>query len=166
MANANIRKEKEAIVAEISDKLKNAKGTVIVEYRGLSVAEITELRNKLRDEKIEMQVYKNTLSSLASKDAGYADLDKYLTGPNAFVFGMEDEVAAARVLADFAKTHKALVLKAGTLDGKVIDTAMVQEIASIPGREGLLTQLAAGLLQPLKEVAIGLNMLEESHLGK
>lgn len=165
MANKDIRKEKEAIVSEIVDKLKASKGTVVVEYRGLTVAEVTDLRNKLRDEKIEMQVYKNTLSSRAAKDAGYADLADHLTGPNAFVFGMEDEVAAARILAEFAKTHEALKLKAGTLEGKVIDQAVLNELAAIPGREGLLTQLAAGLLQPLKEVAIGLNMLEESHLA-
>ena len=108
--NQAVLESKKNVVTEISDKFKNSGSTVVAEYRGLSVAEVTELRRKLREEGVEMKIYKNTLASLAADAADLGDLKSVLTGPNALVFG-QDETAASRVLAQFAKKHKALVLK-------------------------------------------------------
>lgn len=150
--NQDVLKSKQGIVAEISDKFKNSSSTVVAEYRGLDVAEVTELRRTLRAEGVEMKVYKNTLAAKAADDAGYGDLKNDLTGPNALVFG-SDETAAARVLAKFAKKHKALVLKGGIVEGKVIDADTVKELSALPNREGMLSMLLSVLNAPVSSFA-------------
>ena len=111
--NQAIIDSKKQVVAEITEKLQASQSAVVCEYRGLSVAEVTELRRKLRSENVELKVYKNTMVSRAANDLGYGELDDALTGPNAIAFGTEDAVAPARVLVEFAKKHKALVVKSG-----------------------------------------------------
>ena len=150
--NQNVLKSKQGIVSEIADKFKNSSSTVVAEYRGLSVAEITELRRSLRAEGVEMKVYKNTLAAKAADEAECGDLKNILTGPNALVFG-SDETAAARVMAKFAKTHKALVLKGGIVEGTVIDEKMVSELAALPNREGMLSMLLSVLTAPVSGFA-------------
>lgn len=144
---------KAQIVTEISDKLKNAQSAVLVEYRGLSVAEATELRRNLRAEGVEFKVYKNKLMQRAAEDAGFADLNESLVGPNAIAFGNDDAVAPARILANFAKEHEALVIKAGIMEGKVLSLEEVQEIATLPSREGLYSMLLAMFKEPVAKVA-------------
>ena len=122
---------KQLVVNEISDKLENSKSTVVVEYRGLTVAEVTELRRKLRAEDVEMKVYKNTLVARAAEGLGYSDIKATLEGPNAVVFGHSDAVAPARILADFAKKHKALVLKGAIVEGKVLNDKEVVELSKL-----------------------------------
>ena len=107
--NQTVLESKQGVVSEIKEKFTNSSSTIVAEYRGLSVAEVTELRRALRAEGVELKVYKNTLASKAAEDAGYGDLKDCLTGPNALAFG-GDETGAARVMAKFAKKHKALVL--------------------------------------------------------
>lgn len=150
--NQDVLKSKQSVVSEIADKYKNSSSTVVAEYRGLSVAEITELRRSLRAEGVEMKVYKNTLAAKAADEAGYGDLKENLTGPNAIVFG-SDETAAARVMAKFAKKHKALVLKGGIVEGKVIDSETVAELAKLPNREGMLSMLLSVLNAPVSSFA-------------
>ena len=150
--NQDVLKSKQSIVSEIADKYKNSSSTVVAEYRGLSVAEITELRRSLRAEGVEMKVYKNTLAAKAADEAGFGDLKENLTGPNAIVFG-SDETAAARVMAQFAKKHKALVLKGGIVEGKVIDAQAVTELAQLPNREGMLSMLLSVLNAPVSSFA-------------
>ena len=158
--NQAVLENKKNVVTEISDKFKNSGSTVIAEYRGLSVAEVTELRRKLREENVEMKVYKNTLASLAADAAGLSDLKDVLTGPNALVFG-PDETAASRVLAQFAKKHKALVLKGGVVEGKVVDLDTIKELSALPNREGMLSMLLSVLQAPVSQFARAVNAVAE-----
>ena len=162
--NQAVLESKKNTVAEISDRFKKSGSTVIAEYRGLSVAEVTELRRKLREENVEMKVYKNTLASLAAEDAGLGDLKNVLTGPNALVFG-PDETAASRVLAGFAKKHKALILKGGVVEGKVVDLETIKELASLPNREGMLSMLLSVLQAPVSQFARAVNAVAEARGG-
>lgn len=159
--NQTVLEGKKTVVSEIEDKLKNSGSTVVAEYRGLSVAEITELRRALRSEGVEMKVYKNTLATIAADNAGFGELNESLTGPNALAFG-QDETAAARVLAKFAKDHEALVLKAGIVEGKVVDTDTIKELSSLPNREGMLSMLLSVLQAPVSSFARAVNAVAEA----
>ena len=159
--NQAVLENKKNVVIEIADKFKNSGSTVIAEYRGLSVAEVTELRRKLSEENVEMKVYKNTLASLAADAAGVSDLKETLTGPNALVFG-PDETAASRILAQFAKKHKALVLKGGIVEGKVVDLDTINELSALPNREGMLSMLLSVLQAPVAQFARAVNAVAEA----
>ncbi|KRN48087.1 50S ribosomal protein L10 [Kandleria vitulina DSM 20405] len=144
---------KQAIVDEVAEKLNNSASVVVAEYRGLTVAEVTELRTALRAEDVEMKVYKNKLVKRATEAAGMSELDEFLSGPNALVFGHSDAVAPARVLAKFAKDHEALVLKAGIVEGKMCDEAEIKALSKLPSREGMYSMLLACLKDPTAKVA-------------
>ena len=150
--NQAVLSSKQALVSEISDKIKNSQSTVVCEYRGLSVAEVTELRRKLRAEDVDFKVYKNTMVERACDDCGFEDLKDALKGPNAFAFS-EDATAPARVLAKFAKKHKALVLKKGIVEGKVVDEATIKELSLLPNRDGMLSMLLSCLQSPVSSFA-------------
>ena len=139
--NQAVLSQKQAIVSEISDKIKNSDSTVVCEYRGLSVAEVTELRRNLRAEDVELKVYKNTMVERAIEECGLSELKDALTGPNALAFST-DATAPARVLAKFAKKHKALVLKSGIVEGKVVDENTIKELSLLPNREGMLSMFS------------------------
>ena len=159
--NQAVLETKKGVVAEIGDKLKNSSSCVVAEYRGLTVAEVSELRRALRAEGVEMKVYKNTLVGRAADDAGYPDLKDILTGPNAIAFGT-DETAASRVMTKFAKKHDALVLKGGIVEGKVIDEKTVKELAALPNREGMLSMLLSVLQAPVSSFARAVNAVAEA----
>ena len=159
MANTKIIEEKSKVVSEIKNRLQEAKSVVLFDYRGLSVAEVTELRRKLRENGSDYKVYKNTLTRRAVEESKLG-LEDYLTGPNAISFGT-DELSIVKVLSDFSKDHKALELKAGIIDGKVANAEELAKYASIPSREGLLTMLAGGLIGTVKDLSIALNLLAE-----
>lgn len=144
---------KQQVVAEIAEQLKAAQSTVVVEYRGLSVAEMTELRNALRAENVGFKVYKNKLVQRAAEQEGMAELNDALVGPNAVAFGHEDAVAPARILADFAKKHEALVIKAGYVEGKYLPQEEVMAVAKLPNREGMYSMLLACMKEPVAKVA-------------
>ena len=150
--NQAVLSNKQAIVTEISDKIKASQSTVVCEYRGLSVAEVTELRRNLRSEGVDFKVYKNTMVERACDECGYDDLKDALNGPNAFAFS-EDATAPARVLAKFAKKHKALVLKKGIVEGKVVDEATIKELSLLPNRDGMLSMLLSCLQSPVSSFA-------------
>ena len=150
--NQAVLSNKQALVAEISEKMKNSQSTVVCEYRGLSVAEVTELRRNLRAEDVDFKVYKNTMVERACDDCGFEDLKDALTGPNAFAFST-DATAPARVLAKFAKKHDALVLKKGIVEGKVVDEATIKELSLLPNREGMLSMLLSCLQSPVSSFA-------------
>lgn len=145
--------EKQAVVAEVAEKLKNSQGIVLADYRGLNVSQVTKLRKKLREAGVEYKVIKNTLTSLAAKEAGLEDLEQFLSGPTAIAFGLEDPVVAAKVLTEFAKDHKALELKGGVVDGKVIGLDEVKALADLPSREVLLSMVLRGFQAPLYGMA-------------
>ena len=150
--NQAVLSGKQAVVTEITDKLKDSSSTVVVEYRGLSVAEVSELRRNLRAEEVEFKVYKNTMVKRAVDELGFNDLDEALTGPNAFAFS-KDATAPSRVLAKFAKKHEHLVLKSGIVEGKVVDLATLKELANLPNRDGMLSMLLSCLQSPVSSFA-------------
>lgn len=151
--SAEAIKAKSVLVEEIAAKLKGAQSAVVVEYRGLSVAEVTELRRNLRAEDVEFKVYKNSLVRRATEATDYEGLNAQLTGPNAIAFGNSDAVAPARVLAKFAKDHEALVIKAAVVEGKLLDVEEVKEISSLPNREGMYSMLLGMLQAPVSKFA-------------
>ena len=150
--NQAVLSNKQALVSEISDKIRNSQSTVVCEYRGLSVAEVTELRRALRAEDVDFKVYKNTMVERACDEPGFGDLKDTLNGPNAFAFST-DATAPARILAKFAKKHKALVLKKGIVEGKVVDEDMIKELSSLPNRDGMLSMLLSCLQSPVSSFA-------------
>ncbi len=158
--NEAIINSKKAVVTEIADKMKEAQSTVIVEYRGLSVAEVTQLRRELRAENVDFKVYKNSLAQRAAEAAGASELVKDLIGPNAIAFG-SDAVAPARVLAKFAKDHEALVLKSGIVEGKVVGLDTIQKLSVLPNREGMIAKFMGCLQSPVRKFAVALNAVKE-----
>ena len=156
MANANILAKKQEIIDEVKAKVKEATTVVLFDYRGLTDNESKELRIKLRDVGADYKVYKNTLMARAFNDLKI-DVNASLEGPSAFAFG-NDAVAPIKVLTEFAKTHPALILKVGIVDGEISDTKQLAELAKIPSREGLLTMLAGGLIGIPKDLAICLDL--------
>lgn len=148
LLKANVE-AKQPIVQELKTKLETAKISVLADYRGLNVAQDTELRRRLREAGVEYRVVKNTLTRLAANQLGLQELDAYLEGPTAIAFSVEDPVAPAKVLAEFAKTNKALEIKAGILEGKIIDINGVRALAELPSREVLLSKVLGGMQAPL-----------------
>ena len=156
MANAKIIEQKASVVSEIKEKFENAKSVVMFDYRGLSVAEVTELRRKLRENDADYKVYKNTLTKRALDELNI-NMDEYLAGPSAITFG-KDELSIVKVLSDFAKDHNALELKAGIIEGKVAGLEDLKSYAASPSRDMLLTMLAAGLLGTVRDLSICLDL--------
>ena len=165
MANQAIIAKKEEIVNEITERVKDAASVVLFDYRGLTDAEITELRCKLRESESSYKVYKNTLTKRAF-DKLSINLDECLEGPSALATS-NDAIAPIKVLADFAKDHPALELKGGYVDGKETSLEELKALATIPSRDSLLTMFAAGLMEHVKNVAICLDLhsqnLEENN---
>lgn len=141
--------EKQMLVQEIAEKITNSKSVVITDYRGLNVAEVTELRKQLREAGVEYKVLKNTMVRFAAEKVGIEGLNDILKGPNAIAFGMEDAVSPAKVLVDYAKDHEALEIKAGVLDNKVLSIDEVKNLAEIPPREVLLSMVLRGMQGPI-----------------
>lgn len=157
----SIREEKAQIVAEISEKLKGSVSTILADYRGLTVAEVTELRKKLREAGVEFKVYKNTLTRRATAEVGLSELDEFLTGPTAIAFCAHDVVAPAKILSDFAKEHDALEIKAGVIEGKMVSLDQIKAVANLPSREGLLSMLLSVLQAPIRNFALAVKAVSE-----
>lgn len=162
--NQAIIENKKAIVSEIAQKMKESDSTVVVEYRGLNVAEVTQLRRELRAEGVEFKVYKNSLTQRAAEEIGANELVKDLVGPNAIAFGT-DAVAPARVLAKFAKDHENLVLKSGIVEGKVVGVDTIKELSNLPNREGMLSMLLSCLQSPVRSFACAVKAVADSKEG-
>lgn len=140
---------KEELVAEIKDRFSGSEAVIMADYRGLSVKEMQQLRNAVREVGGDIKVYKNTLTEIAIRELALPNMDAYLEGPTAFVFIAEDPVAPAKALSDFAKAHKALDLKGGLVANRVVDSAGVKAIASLPSREELIAKLLGTMQNPL-----------------
>lgn len=143
------RPEKVRIVNELSEKLSATQSVVFADYRGLNVKEVTELRKKLREAGVEYKVVKNTLARLAAEKAEVGGVDQYMTGPTAIALGMKDPVAPAKILSEFAKTHKNLEIKGGVLQGKAIGLDEVKSLADLPSREVLLAKMLGSMQAPI-----------------
>ena len=159
MANAKILEAKQLVINEIKERVENSKSIVLFDYRGITDSEAKELRIKLRESNSDYKVYKNTLMSRAFDDLKI-DIKDSLVGPSAFAYG-DDQVAAIKILTDFAKEHPALVLKVGIVDGEIADKAKLAEYATIPSREGLLTMLAGGMMGIARDLSICLDLYSQ-----
>ncbi len=157
----NVLDAKKAVVDEITAKFNESASAVIVEYRGLSVAEVTELRRLLRAEDVEFKVYKNSMATRAAQEAKLEGLNESLKGPNAIAFS-KDAVAPARVLAKFAKTHEALVIKAGVIEGSIVDDATINKFAKLPNREGMISMFLGCLQSPVVKFACAVKAVAEA----
>ena len=153
-------RNKEAVVAEIQEKVNNAGSTVVVEYRGLSVGQMTQLRRNLRDEGVELKVYKNSLFQRAVEGTNFEGLKDQLVGPNAVAFG-EDAVAPSRILATFAKKNKALVLKAGIVDGNVVNQEEITELSTLPNHDGMISMLLGMFQSPIRSFAYAVSQVAQ-----
>lgn len=153
MLKDKVLEEKKQIVQEIKEKVEKAQSVVLVDYRGLNVEEVTELRRKFREAGVEYKVYKNSLMRFAFKDAGYEEFNKHLTGPNAVAFGYDDAVQPAKITNDFAKEHEKLEIKAGIVDGNIVGLDEIKRLATLPPREVLIAQVLGGLNGPISGFA-------------
>ena len=152
---------KQPIVAEISAGIKDAQSVVLVDYRGLTVEQDTQLRKALREAGVSYKVYKNTMMNFAFKGTDFEGLAPYLNGPSAMAYSTEDATAPARVLAEFAKKANKLEIKAGVVEGNVYDAKGMEAIASIPSREVLIGRLLGSMQSPITNFARVLKQIAE-----
>ena len=164
MASTKILEQKKKTVDEIVDKLKNSESVIIFQYQGMSVADLSDLRRKLKEAQAEVKVYKNTLLKRAADELNI-NLDDFLAGPNAILFG-KTLLEPIKIISEFAKSNDKLDIRVGVISGDVADISVIKEYASIPSREGLLTMLAGGMMQYVKDLAISLNLYAEQMEGK
>jgi len=143
------RDEKATSIAELREKLGDARGAVLTDFRGLSVAELTELRTLLRKSAVEYKVVKNTLAKLAVKDTGLAGLARYLEGPTGIAIGAADPVAASKAVSAWARGREKFSVKGGVVEGRVVGPREIAELADLPPREVLLGRMAGVLQAPL-----------------
>ncbi len=153
MPSAKVLNEKKQAVAQMVEKLQKAQSGVFVDYRGLTVSEDTDLRNKLRAAGVEYKVIKNTLTRFAAKEVGYDELDPILNGPTSLAISYDDPVAPAKVIAEFAKGNEKLEIKSGFLDGKVISLDEIKTLANTPSKDVLIAKLMGSLNSPVSSLA-------------
>ena len=144
---------KQAAVAQLKDELSQAKATIVADYRGLTVADISAVRRSLRGEGITYRVVKNRLAKIAAQEAGTGELSELLTGPSAIAMGSGDEVALARAFLDAIRPFRTVAVRGGVLNGKRVDADAVTRLATLPSREVLLAQLAGSMASPLSSMA-------------
>jgi large subunit ribosomal protein L10 len=152
------RSEKEAVISDVTSLAAKAQTLVMAEYRGITVADMTKLRSTARSSGVELSVLKNTLARRAVAGSAFEVASDQMTGPLIYGFSV-DAVAAAKVVADFAKTNDKLVIRGGAFAGKVLDVNGVKQLASIPSKEVLLAQLCGLLMSPMSRTAVVLGAL-------
>jgi len=159
-----IRPEKELSVAQVKEAIKNAKSIILADNKGMKVAQVTKLRKELRDVGVTVKVAKNTLIRIAAQDLGIEGLDPYLHGTTTLAFSNADEASGAKKIRDFFAKDKdpKFIVKAGILEGKVIDVNGVKSLADLPSREVLLAQVLGGIQAPLAGVVGAINGLLSS----
>ncbi len=162
MPSQKILEEKKQIVSSLAEQFKTAVSGVFVDYCGLTVEQDTQLRNKLREAGVEYKVIKNTLTRFAAKEVGFDELDPILNGPTSLALSMTDEVAPAKVIAEFAKDNEQLEIKAGFLDGKVLALDEVKTLAATPNRETLIAKMLGSLNAPISNLARTLQALVDN----
>ena len=162
MPNAKVLAKKQSDVEALKEKFAKAKLVVLVDYRGINVTDVTNIRAELRkDENTEYLVAKNTTLKFAVKGTDYEGISEKLEGPTAVIFSHDDYVGPAKILYDFAKDNEFYKIKGGIMDGKVIDAEEVIKLAKLPSKEMLLTQLATVLLANIRNVAVVLDQVRK-----
>ena len=158
MPNAKVLEEKKALVASLVDKIKNSPAGVLVDYKGINVADDTKLRHDLRAAGVDYAVVKNTMLRFAADELGLSALDEHLHVTTALAVSTTDDVVApAKILADYAKKHENFKIKIGFLEGEAIDAAEVQRLADMPSKEGLIAQVLYGFNFPITQLVIALD---------
>lgn len=150
---SSVIEQKKQIVSDLADKFRNSKSAVVVDYRGLDVAEVTELRTQLREAGVDFKVYKNTMVRRAADEVELSELNEVLQGPTAVAFHEDDAVAAAKVLNNFAKDHESLEIKGGVVEGQVATLEQIKELANLPNYEGLVSMFLSVLQAPIRNFA-------------
>ncbi len=153
MASAKVLEQKQAVVAALAEKIKSSVSGVLVDYKGINVEDDTKLRAELRKAGVEYSVIKNTLISKACDEVGYEGLKSSLTGMTALAISKDDQIAAAKILANYAKDHDNFVLKAGYVDGNLLDAEGVKALAEIPSKEVLIAKMLGSLQSSLYSFA-------------
>lgn len=163
MANANVLKQKQEQVAALAEKIKNSAAGVVVDYRGITVADDTKLRRELREAGVEYAVIKNNILRRAAEEAGMSELATHMVGTTAFACSKEDPIVAAKILDKYIAAHPTtkFALRAGYMDGKVLDKAGVEAVAKLPGKQELLTMLCMALNGNIRGLAVALNAVKE-----
>ena len=156
-----VLEQKQAVISEIREKIEKSTSLVLVDYRGLTVEQVTELRNKYREAGVQYKVYKNTMMKFAFKELGFDEFEQYLEGPSAVAFSGYDVTAAARITNEFAKSNDKLVIKAGVLEGKVLNSDEVKAVANIPSREVLIAKLLGSFKAPVSNFVYLLDALRK-----
>lgn len=152
---------KEKVVDTIAQQIQNSQSCIVIDYKGLTVEEDTELRKKFREANVEYKVYKNTLVRRAAAKVGNMEMfdDVNLVGPNAFAFGVDDAVAPAKIVKEFAKTHPKIEFKMGYIEGEFYDAEQLEKVASIPSREVLIAKLLGSFKAPMSNFVYMLDAL-------
>lgn len=164
MANANVLSQKQAVVAGLTDKLKGTASGVLVDYKGITVAEDTALRAEMRKQNVEYGVYKNTLLRFAINNVGYSELDPLLNGTTSIAICQHDSIAPSRVLSQFVKKlGDRFQVKGGFVDGHVLSTDQLAKIAEIPSKEALVASVLGTMLAPITALAFVLKQVAEQN---
>ena len=166
MSNAKVLESKKTVVANIKEKFDKAQTVVLVDYRGLTVAEDTELRNQLRQAGVEYCVLKNTMINLATKEMGFDQLASHLEGPTAVAFGYEDMIAPAKILSEFSKKAKKMTIKCGICDGAYLDEAGVQALANLPSKEVLIAKIMGSMMSSVSKFVYCVEALRKKQAGE
>lgn len=154
--------KKAAIVEDVAKKFEDTSSAVVVDYRGLTVAEVTDLRKQLREAGVEMRVIKNTFLKRAADKTGYEGLDELFAGPTAVAFASEDVAAPARILVKFAEDHDALEVKGGMIEGKVATLEEIDALSKLPDRDGMLSMLVSVLQAPVRNFAYAVKAVADN----
>ncbi len=168
MPNAKVLEQKKQIVADLAHKMQNAAAGVLVDYQGITVEADTKLRRALREAGVEYSVVKNTLTRFAANQIGFEALDEKLNGVSALAISMEDPIAPARIINDFMKkkeNEKFLRIKAGFVEGKLVDEAEIKRLAELPSREGMIAQVLYGFNYPITQLVIALDAIAKKGEG-
>lgn len=151
------KQEKIDAVELVKEKLSRAKSVVVTDYRGLTVAQMTDLRNRLRKEDVEYKIVKNRLAKIALRESGLDPMDDFLKGTTAIAFGTKDPISPAKVLTAYAKDNEKLKIIGGLMDNAIMDVSMITVLSQMPSREVLLGRLVGSLASPVQRLAYGLN---------
>ena len=164
MPNAKVLSEKQAVVAALTERIQNASAGVFVDYKGINVAQDTELRAELRNNEVEYSVVKNTLTRFALNNCGMSELDSILSGTTSLATSTGDPIAPFRIINDYAKKmNDIFVIKAAFMDGKVLSETEIQEISALPSKDALYSQVFGTLLAPITSLAVVLNQIAEKN---
>ena len=166
MPNAKVLSEKQAIVAALTERIKNASSGVFVDYKGINVAQDTELRTELRKNDVEYSVIKNTLTRFALDDCGLKEIDPILNGTTSLATSTGDPIAPFRIISDYSKKlNDVFNIKAAFMDGKVLSEQEIAEISALPSKDALYSQVFGTLLAPITSLAVVLNQILEQKEG-